>query len=99
MDLKSKMTLDISNVIKNLDRVSSQTAKLGKNMSTSFAGAKQSLSDFNTLLKADVKTEGAFKTLKTHASTLANGISASFTDMGKQVLLTTSTLAGRPLRK
>ena len=40
MDLKSKMSLDIGNVTKNLSKVASDTKNLAKQLSTSMSGAE-----------------------------------------------------------
>ena len=61
MNLKSKMTLDIGNVTKNLGKVASSTKGLAKQLSNAFSGAAQDVHNLDAQITNVAKMEGLSK--------------------------------------
>lgn len=75
------MSLDIGNVTSNLNKVASETKKLGNNMASSFGKARTELDALNNTIKQDVKDFGALANVKAHVDTLGKELAAPFASM------------------
>lgn len=88
------MSLDISNVTQNLQKVASGANDLARKLSTSFQSASTDVKDFSTALKQDMQMEGAVNTLKGQAAVLGTLLATPFKNAGTSIKQKLSEISG-----